>query len=106
MHPAEFAGRNARAAVPKHHLAQFAEQIQAYDPVILYPVLDATGMDGAWDFTLNYNALANLAPLLAELRDRAAARAGAPASTAEPAEPSGSVSFADAIEKQLGLKLE
>jgi len=65
-------------------MAQFAEQIQAYDTDILYPVLDATGIDGAWDFTINYNALGNLAPLLAELRDRAATRSGAP-----PAAPAG-----------------
>jgi hypothetical protein len=89
-------------------MAQFAEQVQAYDNDILYRVMDGTGIEGAWDFTLSYNPFANLAPLLAEMRDRAATRAGAaaPAPSAEPSEPSGSVSFADAIEKQLGLKLE
>jgi uncharacterized protein (TIGR03435 family) len=88
-------------------MAQFAEQIQVYDTDILYPVLDGTGLEGAWDFTVNYNALANLAGLLTQAAAQARARAGvADAPAAEPAEPSGSVSFADAIEKQLGLKLE
>jgi uncharacterized protein (TIGR03435 family) len=85
-------------------MAQFAEQIQAYDTEILYPVVDATGIEGAWDFTLNYNPFTNLAGLFSEAR----ARAGGAAATAaaEPSEPSGSISFADAVEKQLGLKLE
>jgi uncharacterized protein (TIGR03435 family) len=90
-------------------MAQFAEQIEDYDPEILYPVLDATGIEGAWDFTINYNALAaRIAPLLAELKERVAARGGAApaAANAEPEEPSGSQTFADALEKQLGLKLE
>jgi uncharacterized protein (TIGR03435 family) len=89
-------------------MAQFAEQIPVYDTDILYPVLDGTGLEGAWDFTINYNALANLAPLLAQVAAEARARAGvdAPAPSAEPSAPSGSVSFADAVEKQLGLKLE
>jgi uncharacterized protein (TIGR03435 family) len=89
-------------------MGQFAEQIQAYDTDTLYPVLDGTGIEGAWDFTIDYNALANLAPLLAQAAAEARARAGvAPtAAAAEPAEPSASLSFAGAIEKQLGLKLE
>ncbi len=89
-------------------MAQFAEQIQAYDTDILYPVLDGSGLEGAWDFTINYNALATVAAGPAQAFAEARAWAGvAPARpTAEPAEPSGSVSFADAIEKQLGLKLE
>jgi uncharacterized protein (TIGR03435 family) len=89
-------------------MAQFAEQIQAYDTSILYPVLDETGIEGAWDFTLSYNPLANAAGLLAQAAAEARARAGvdAPAPSAEPSAPSGSVTFADALEKQLGLKLE
>ena len=41
-------------------MAQFAEQIEGYDPDIYYPVLDGTGITGAWDFTLDYDAMANL----------------------------------------------
>jgi uncharacterized protein (TIGR03435 family) len=77
-------------------MAQFAEQIQGYDPNIFYPVLDGTGLEGAWDFTLNYNFLIN-------------APGFAPRGTAPPGEasdPSGGISFSDAVEKQLGLKLE
>jgi uncharacterized protein (TIGR03435 family) len=89
-------------------MAQFAEQIQAYDTGILYPVLDGTGLEGAWDFTINYNALATLAAGMVQAAAESRARAGVnPAGpAAEPEEPSGAISFADGIEKQLGLKLE
>ena len=55
-----------------------------------------TGIDGAWDFTISENlAVAGLF-----------AGRGAAAAPGEASEPSGSLSFIDAIEKQLGLKLE
>lgn len=79
-------------------MAQFAEQMPAFDTTIWYPATDATGLDAAWDFTLNYDALANLsAPVFA---------AGRGAATSDATDPSGSVSFVDAVQKQLGLKIE
>ena len=47
-------------------MEQFAEQMPALDTGIWYPVQDGTGLEGAWDFTLNYDAMARLAamPLL------------------------------------------
>ena len=62
--------------------------------------------DGAPDGTCGpfCNPFADAAGLLANLIARGGG--AAPVPSAEPAEPSGSVSFADAIEKQLGLKLE
>jgi uncharacterized protein (TIGR03435 family) len=75
-------------------MAQFAEQIQSYDSNVFYPVLDGTGLAGSWDFTLNYNILTNL-------------RGVGPAATpGEASVPSGVISFIDAVDKQLGLKLE
>jgi uncharacterized protein (TIGR03435 family) len=81
-------------------MAQFAEQLTAYDTDIYYPVLDATGLDGGWDFTLNYDAMASLNERFPQF-----ARA-APGPDGQASEPSGGLSFQDAIEKQLGLKLE
>jgi uncharacterized protein (TIGR03435 family) len=73
-------------------MAQFAEQIPAYDFDIHFPVLDDTGITGAWDFTIDYDAMARY--------------------TAVPISPdgddsdtSGAVPFVSAI-KKLGLKLE
>jgi uncharacterized protein (TIGR03435 family) len=77
-------------------MTQFAEQMQSFDSNIFYPVLDSTGIEGAWDFTLNYNIMMNV-PLLG-------ARVAAP--SADASEPSGGISFLDAVEKQLGLKAE
>lgn len=89
-------------------MAQFAEQIDAYEPSIFFPVMDATGLQGAWDFKLTYNPELYMSSQLARAFANARARAGgdAPAPTAEAAAPTGSVSFFDAVEKQLGLKLE
>ncbi len=81
-------------------IGQFAEQMPAFDPGILYPVQDSTGLEGAWDFTLNYDALARL-QLPPVLR-----AAQAPADAGEASEPPGSISFQDAVQRQLGLKVE
>jgi uncharacterized protein (TIGR03435 family) len=89
-----------RLACQNMTMAQFAEQIQAYDVDMRYPVLDGTGITGAWDFTVTYDAMAGLNaryPLIAG----AAANTGVEAS-----EPSSTLSFIEAVNKQLGLKLE
>jgi len=83
-------------------MTQFAEQIRGYDPQIFHPVLDGTGIEGAWDFTLNYNLVLPLPPVLLAAR-AAATPGGAPADAADPG---GAISFVQAIERQLGLKLE
>jgi uncharacterized protein (TIGR03435 family) len=82
-------------------MEQFAEQIPALDFGVGYPVQDSTGLEGAWDFTLNYDAQARLANF--GIGPAAAAAVGA---TAEASDPSGSISFLDAVQKQLGLKVE
>jgi uncharacterized protein (TIGR03435 family) len=86
-------------------MAQFVDQLQALagTSYIRYPVIDATGIDGAWDFTLSFSPI-NPTQL-------AGPRGAPPTGGAGPAEigaadPVGGVSFFDAVEKQLGLKLE
>src|SRR6185503_15246370 len=67
------------------------------------PVSNATGLEGGYDFTINFSypfALLNGGPG----RGGAESPAG-PSSTAEAAEPTGAISFADALVEQLGLKL-
>jgi uncharacterized protein (TIGR03435 family) len=85
-------------------MAQFAERLQTIAPSYLrYPVLNASGIEGAWDFTLTFSAVDP---------NRLAGGGGrkGPAPAAGPApgpgDPVGGVSLFDAIEKQLGLKLE
>ena len=38
-------------------MQQFGEQMPSFDTGIWYPVEDATGLEGAWDFTLTFDAL-------------------------------------------------
>jgi uncharacterized protein (TIGR03435 family) len=85
-------------------MAQFVDQLQtlAGSTYIRYPVLDATGIEGAWDFSFTFSPI-NPAQI-------AGAR-GAPPTGGAPAEigaadPVGGVTLFDAVEKQLGLKLE
>lgn len=49
-------------------MAQFAEQLLDFYPDAHYPVLDGTGLDGAWDFFLDYDIALNLPPALAGRR--------------------------------------
>ena len=81
-------------------LSQFAAVLQNQaNGYIHTPVLDATGIDGAYDITLSFSSSGQLP------------NGGAPPPTSDagnaPAasDPSGAVSLIDAINKQLGLKL-
>ncbi len=80
-------------------MAQFGKLLfQDADDYVQEPVLDETGLEGGWDFMLSFS-------------DAAVVGAGGPADNAptpEPqvSEPNGGISLADAINKQLGLKLD
>ena len=77
-------------------MAQFAQQLQGLESGD-FPneVADATGLHGAWDFTLSYTPSY-------QLRDT-----GQPSGDATAAStPNGGISIFDAVSKQLGLKLE
>jgi uncharacterized protein (TIGR03435 family) len=63
-----------------------------------YAVLDATGLKGAWDFALTYSPVNP-----AQNGGRIATKGAPPPADADP---SGAISLFDAVEKQLGLKLE
>ncbi len=73
-------------------MAQFAEELDHHMPIIASGrrVLDASGIQGAWDLTLTYRV-----------------RPGGGAVTAEgiASDPGGGVSLFDAVDQQLGLKL-
>ncbi len=65
-------------------------------------VYDETGLEGAFDFTLNFSR-----PGMAGVGGRGGRGGdGANAGTVEAAEPSSAISLFDAMEKQLGLKLQ
>jgi uncharacterized protein (TIGR03435 family) len=78
-------------------MAQFAEQLRGLDPTLRL-VEDATGLTGAWDFTLNFNLMATL--------DARFPNPGRAAPDGQASDPNGELLLADALEKQLGLKLQ
>jgi len=80
-------------------MAQIADKFQELAPGYIFgSVRDATGIKGSWDFTLSFSSswVTN--------RGGGMIPAAAPPQTA--ADPNGAVSFFDAVDKQLGLKLE
>ncbi len=84
-------------------MAQFAARLQAIAPTYFrYAIDDGTGLDGAWDFSLSF------LPVDPNRAGGGGGRSGGPAQplTAGVIDPTGGVSIFDAVEKQLGLKLE
>jgi uncharacterized protein (TIGR03435 family) len=84
-------------------MARFADMLQSLAPGYIHaPVLDATGLDGAWDFTFNFSTMGQL-----QGRDGGGRGGDAPAPRNDAAsDPNGALSLLDALPKQLGLKLE
>ena len=85
-------------------MAQFAERLKEIASGYIHsPVLDATELEGGYDFTLSFSPAGTGGV-------RAPGRAGdtGQLSTGMPqaSDPSGALTLFEAIEKQLGLKLE
>lgn len=75
-------------------MAQFASKLLEIDDyTFAYPAEDATGIEGTWDFDLSFTR----GGLLEQKPE---------GSGGEPSEPSGAISLAEAIGRQLGLRLE
>jgi uncharacterized protein (TIGR03435 family) len=78
-------------------MAQFAEMLPNIAPGYLRTnVVDATGLEGGYDFVFSFSPLGAMQ----------VARAAVNGEATEAAEPSGAISLFDALNKQLGLKLE
>ena len=76
-------------------MAQFAEQLPFWASGYLNtPVVDATGIEGEFDFTLSFSPAGLLPP------------PGQPAPAGQPSDPVATLSLFDAMSMQLGLKLE
>jgi uncharacterized protein (TIGR03435 family) len=83
-------------------MTQFANLLRGRTPEMQQPVLDSTGIEGGWDFTLTFNPV--IAIQAAAGRPPEAGPAGNLAPAA--ADPTAGSSIFEALEKQLGLKLE
>lgn len=84
-------------------MAQFAERLLSFAPWLNWPVLNATALDGSWDFSLTFGQ--NF-PVMVGGPGRSGDALPASADMPAAAEPTGAVTIFDAVEKQLGLKLE
>jgi uncharacterized protein (TIGR03435 family) len=83
----------------------FVEQLLQGYPGLNWPVLNATGLEGGWDFSLTYSALP---PALLNAAGRGGPAGGDAQSGALPSasDPGGGYTIFEAVEKQLGLKLK
>ena len=82
-------------------MAQLAEKLQFFGGTYIHaPVLDATGLEGGYDFTLTFSLIPP-----AQLAQMAARTANAAGAATDAADPIGGVTLFEAVEKQLGLKL-
>jgi uncharacterized protein (TIGR03435 family) len=105
--PSELAPFDLESVCKNITMTQFAQQLQIIAPVYFrYPVLDATAIVGAWDFTFTFS------PIPPDLLGggggglRSADPVPAAVTAEVPSNPVGGISLLDAIKKQLGLKLE
>ena len=85
-------------------MAEFVEQLPSIGPLYIHnPVIDASGIEGAWDFTLTFSPV----PPSMMGNGGGGGRGDAPGGgTVEASEPTTAVSLFDAIERQLGMKPE
>jgi uncharacterized protein (TIGR03435 family) len=77
-------------------LADWLPQVGQAQAWLNHPVIDATGIEGSWDFSLSFSA-----PQALQADGRGDGQQGGAAP-----DPSGAISLFEAMEKQLGLKLE
>jgi uncharacterized protein (TIGR03435 family) len=84
-------------------MAEFADRLQNMTPELSWPVADATGIEGGWDFTLTYS---RRFPGMAMAIGARGGDMGGPPGVASAPEPEMGMSLFEAVDKQLGLKLE
>lgn len=91
-------------------MTQFAERLSTLAPSYLrYPVLDATGIQGSWDINVSFSGVDPNRVGSGGGRGgggKGPSPAAVAAAANGPSDPVGGVALFDALEKQLGLKLE
>jgi uncharacterized protein (TIGR03435 family) len=89
-------------------MTQLAELLPSiaggYFQTVSRTVLDSTGLDGAYDFTLSFSGAGMVNGGGGRGGDRGGAP-GQPGAGGEASDPNGALSLADAMEKQIGIKL-
>jgi uncharacterized protein (TIGR03435 family) len=83
-------------------IGDFAEKLRGWAPAYFdRPVVDLTGVDGSFDFTLGWTGKGRIQTGPARGGD-----AGQPGGLVVPSDPSGGITVFEAVDRQLGLKLE
>jgi uncharacterized protein (TIGR03435 family) len=101
--PAPIVNDMASVACKATTLKQFGEQFhQMAGGYLDHSVVDETGLEGVYDFTVSWTPRGKLDAM----RSSAAASAGGAAGATTGASDPGGLSFFEAAERQLGLKLE
>jgi uncharacterized protein (TIGR03435 family) len=81
-------------------MERFAQRLQGLAPgYIRVPVLDATKLEGAWDFSLNFSPIGAVQGGPGPAGDIGQGGSGA-------SDPTGAMSLFQALPRQLGLRLE
>jgi uncharacterized protein (TIGR03435 family) len=84
-------------------MTQFADRLQNMTQELSWPIPDATGIEGGWDFTLMFSQNAMMTTMGGGRGgDSSPAAGGVPSAS----DPTGGLTIFEAVEKQLGLKLE
>ncbi len=113
-------GKDPRTATPSRSrltlfqnvtMDQFADKLEGISAWLSTPVINATNLEGSYDFTINYSpvGMAGL-PLPAGMALNGGGRGvgnaeGNGPGPSDAAEPNGAITLFEAIEQQLGLKL-
>jgi uncharacterized protein (TIGR03435 family) len=86
-------------------MAQFAERLQSLaNGYVRVPALDTTGLEGGYTFTVNFSPIGLVQGGAGGRGGEAGPVAGGAALSAS--EPTGALSLSEALDRQLGLKLE
>jgi len=86
-------------------MGEFAAQLQRLGgSYFQVPVLDETGIEGRWNFTLSFSP-PGLAQALANARASAGVTQAAPGGAGTASDPTGEMTIEQAVERQMGLKL-
>jgi uncharacterized protein (TIGR03435 family) len=81
-------------------MALLAEQLLQTNPLLSWPVLDTTGIEGGWDFSLTFSILPQA------LLNAPGRGGGGPQDGPSAPDPAGGYTIFEAIDSQLGLKLK
>ena len=87
-------------------MAQFAERLMySANGYVRVPALDATGLEGGWNFSVNFSPIGAFQGGRGG-GDGAGATGPPPSGALTASDPNGAISLPEALSKQLGLKLD